>query len=82
MIVFTQCFVILMVKIPVFRGAAKPILGNAIDAGNFHGKDGLGDVPDPNAPGLDWIKQESAVSAISRIINENPREVRGLLCVC
>ncbi|XP_029936815.1 inosine-uridine preferring nucleoside hydrolase [Myripristis murdjan] len=61
--------------IPVFRGAAKPILGKSIDAGNFHGKDGLGDVPDLNAPGLDLIQQESAVSAISRIVRENSGEV-------
>lgn len=62
-------------EIPVFKGAAKPILGKNIDAGNFHGQDGLGDVPDPNAPGLDLIQKEDAVSAMIRIINENPGEV-------
>ncbi|CAK6959215.1 inosine-uridine preferring nucleoside hydrolase isoform X2 [Scomber scombrus] len=62
-------------EIPVFRGAAKPILGNTIDAGHFHGMDGLGDAPDPNAPGLDLVQKEGAVSAMIRIVNENPGEV-------
>eukprot|EP00066_Takifugu_rubripes_P017401 XP_011606667.1 PREDICTED: inosine-uridine preferring nucleoside hydrolase-like isoform X1 [Takifugu rubripes] len=62
-------------EIPVFKGAAKPLLGNAIDAGHFHGYDGLGDVPDANAPGLDMVQKEGAVSAMIRIINENPGKV-------
>lgn len=65
-------------QIPVFKGSAKPILGECIDAGDFHGKDGLGDAPDPNAPGLDLLQKEGAVSAIIRIVNENPGEVRGV----
>lgn len=64
-------------QIPVFKGAAKPILGKSIDAGNFHGQDGLGDAPDPNAPSLDLVQKEDAVSALIRIINQNPGEVRG-----
>ncbi|KAM6987049.1 inosine-uridine preferring nucleoside hydrolase [Aplochiton taeniatus] len=59
-------------EIPVFQGATKPILGHVISAGHFHGKDGLGDSPDPNAPGLDLIQREGAVQAMIRIINENP----------
>ncbi|XP_035030051.2 inosine-uridine preferring nucleoside hydrolase isoform X1 [Hippoglossus stenolepis] len=62
-------------EIPVFKGAAKPILGNTIDAGHFHGQDGLGDAPDPNPPGLDMVQKEGAVSAMIRIVNENPGEV-------
>ncbi|XP_068561096.1 inosine-uridine preferring nucleoside hydrolase-like isoform X1 [Cebidichthys violaceus] len=62
-------------EIPVFKGAAKPILGNSIDAGHFHGQDGLGDAPDPNAPSPDLVQKEGAVSAIIRIVNENPGEV-------
>lgn len=73
-----------MCQIPVFKGAAKPILGKSIDAGSFHGQDGLGDAPDPNAPGLDVVQKEGAVSAMIRIVNENPGEVRGVtqLYVC
>lgn len=62
-------------EVPVFKGAAKPILGNCINAGHFHGLDGLGDAPDPNAPGLDLVQKEGAVSAMIRIVNENPGEV-------
>ncbi|XP_058471201.1 inosine-uridine preferring nucleoside hydrolase isoform X3 [Solea solea] len=62
-------------EIPVFKGAAKPILGNILNAGHFHGQDGLGDAPDPKAPGLDRVQAEGAVSAMIRIVNENPGEV-------
>ncbi|XP_057708391.1 inosine-uridine preferring nucleoside hydrolase isoform X1 [Corythoichthys intestinalis] len=62
-------------EIPVFKGAAKPLLGNTINASHFHGQDGLGDAPDPNAPGLDLVQDEGAVSAMIRIVNENPGEV-------
>ncbi|XP_054642768.1 inosine-uridine preferring nucleoside hydrolase [Dunckerocampus dactyliophorus] len=61
--------------IPVFKGAAKPLLGNTMNAGDFHGQDGLGDAPDPNAPSLDLVQQEDAVSAMIRIVKENPGEV-------
>lgn len=62
-------------EIPVFKGAAKPILGHGVNGGNFHGQDGLGDAPDPNAPSVDLIQKEGAVSAIIRIVNENPGQV-------
>ncbi|XP_063069755.1 inosine-uridine preferring nucleoside hydrolase [Engraulis encrasicolus] len=62
-------------EIPVFKGASKPILGVPIDAGHFHGQDGLGDAPDPSAPGLDQLQGEGAVQALVRIVNEHPGEV-------
>ncbi|KAM4561159.1 inosine-uridine preferring nucleoside hydrolase-like [Fundulus diaphanus] len=62
-------------EIPVFRGADVPILGTVISAGSFHGQDGLGDAPDPRSPGLDLIQKEHAVSAMIRMVNENPGEV-------
>lgn len=62
-------------EIPVFRGACKPILGKTLHAGHFHGQDGLGDVPDPNAPGLELIQKEGAVEAMTRIVREHPGEV-------
>lgn len=78
------CFFFFLSQIPVFKGATKPVLGNSINAGLFHGQDGLGDAPDPNAPGLDLLQKESAVSAMIRIVNENPGEVRDVaqLCLC
>lgn len=71
----------LSAQIPVFRGASKPIMGKSIDAGYFHGQDGLGDAPDPNAPSLDIIQKEHAVNAILRIVNENPGQVGGFYSI-
>lgn len=62
-------------EIPVFKGASTPILGHGVKGGNFHGADGLGDAPDPNAPSIDMIQKEGAVSAIIRIVNENQGQV-------
>uniref|UniRef100_A0AAV2K1Z2 Sodium/hydrogen exchanger n=1 Tax=Knipowitschia caucasica TaxID=637954 RepID=A0AAV2K1Z2_KNICA len=62
-------------EIPVFKGASKSILGHEVKGENFHGLDGLGDAPDPNAPSVDLIQKEGAVSAMIRIVNENPGEV-------
>lgn len=69
----------------MFKGATKPILGVTVDAGHFHGQDGLGDAPDPKAPGLDRLQKEGAVQAMIRIVSEHPGEVsrqssKELLC--
>ncbi|XP_066541562.1 inosine-uridine preferring nucleoside hydrolase-like isoform X2 [Hoplias malabaricus] len=55
-------------EIPVFRGASKPLLGKVLSARHIHGSDGLGDAPDPDAPGLELVQEEGAVSAIIRMI--------------
>ncbi|XP_022625589.1 inosine-uridine preferring nucleoside hydrolase-like [Seriola dumerili] len=60
--------------IPVYRGCAKPLLARKQHAGDYHGKDGLGDVPDPDAPGLELLKKK-AVQAMIKIVNQNPGEV-------
>ncbi|XP_056435734.1 inosine-uridine preferring nucleoside hydrolase isoform X1 [Gadus chalcogrammus] len=62
-------------EIPVFKGADKPILGKGINAGHFHGLDGLGDVPDSDAPGLDLIQKEGAVSAMIRLVDKYPGKI-------
>ncbi|XP_070799472.1 inosine-uridine preferring nucleoside hydrolase-like [Pituophis catenifer annectens] len=62
-------------EIPVYPGAAAPLLGGPVTGAEFHGKDGLGDVPDPNAPGTELLQKENAVTAILRIINERPGQV-------
>ncbi|KAG7261165.1 hypothetical protein CRUP_011994, partial [Coryphaenoides rupestris] len=61
--------------IPVYRGCAEPLLGAVLEASHFHGEDGLGDAPDPQAPGLDGLQPGGAVEAIIRLVNENPGEV-------
>uniref|UniRef100_A0A8D0KNK3 Inosine/uridine-preferring nucleoside hydrolase domain-containing protein n=1 Tax=Salvator merianae TaxID=96440 RepID=A0A8D0KNK3_SALMN len=62
-------------EIPVYPGASAPILGGPVSGAFYHGKDGLGDVPDPGAPGLDLLQKEHAVLAILRIANERPGQV-------
>lgn len=61
--------------IPVFRGAFKPVLGEAIHASYFHGVDGLGDVPDQDAPDMEQIQKEHAVDALNRIVSEHPGQI-------
>ncbi|CAK6979343.1 inosine-uridine preferring nucleoside hydrolase-like [Scomber scombrus] len=61
--------------IPVYRGCTEPLLARKVHAGDFHGKDGMGDVPDADAPGLELLQKEKAVQAMIKMINENPGEV-------
>ncbi|XP_059819865.1 nucleoside hydrolase-like isoform X1 [Hypanus sabinus] len=62
-------------EIPVYRGSAASLLGVTHYDAAYHGQDGMGDVPDPNAPGLEHIKSEHAVNAMIRIANEHPGQV-------
>ncbi|XP_078078532.1 inosine-uridine preferring nucleoside hydrolase-like [Mustelus asterias] len=62
-------------EIPVFRGACGSLLGQTLNASIYHGKDGLGDVPDPNAPGLEHLQSEHAVNAMIRIVTEHSSQI-------
>ncbi|KAF6725328.1 Inosine-uridine preferring nucleoside hydrolase [Oryzias melastigma] len=64
-----------VLKIPVFRGCAKPLLAKKINAVDYHGADGLGEVPDPDAPGLELLQKKKAVKAMIKIAKENSGEV-------
>ncbi|XP_020848390.1 nucleoside hydrolase-like [Phascolarctos cinereus] len=61
-------------QIPVYQGASSPLL-NTMKKDYFYGTDGLGDVPDADAPGFDQVQQEHAVAAMIRIISERPNKV-------
>ncbi|MBN3310026.1 IUNH hydrolase, partial [Amia calva] len=62
-------------KIPVFRGASSSLLNESLNASHFHGKDGLGEAPDPEAPGLEHVQKEGAVQAMIRITTEHAGQV-------
>ncbi len=58
---------------PVYKGAYRPLMRDAVTAENVHGQDGMGDmglpVPDMKA------EEEHAVEAIIRLVKENPGEI-------
>ncbi|MGH7176684.1 MAG: nucleoside hydrolase, partial [Tepidisphaeraceae bacterium] len=56
--------------VPVFVGAARPLLRRASHADWFHGKDGLGDMNYPSAKKR--AQSEHAVDATIRTIQQNP----------
>ncbi len=56
--------------VPVFRGAAAPLLRVHEDAAWFHGKDGLGD--HDYRPTARVAEKEFAVDALVRIVRANP----------
>ncbi|XP_069747982.1 nucleoside hydrolase isoform X2 [Narcine bancroftii] len=62
-------------EIPVYRGTGTSIMGTVFHDSEYHGKDGLGDILDPDAPGLEHIKSEHAVNAMIRMANEHPGQV-------
>ncbi|KAK3581899.1 hypothetical protein CHS0354_024211 [Potamilus streckersoni] len=57
--------------IPVYVGCTKALLGGVLDSITiYNGTDGLGDVPDPNAPNDSAIQPEHAVTALLRLSKE------------
>ena len=73
-------------QIPVYIGCSKPLLGqikaNAREASStYHGKDGLGDVPDPNAPDDSYLQSEHAVQALIRLSKEMTGKMTRIGCI-
>ncbi|XP_030063339.1 uncharacterized protein LOC115472937 isoform X2 [Microcaecilia unicolor] len=61
--------------IPVYRGLGTPILGERLHAPYCHGEDGLGDINDPDAPGLELLQNEHAVCAMIRLATEYNHQI-------
>ncbi|KAM4711376.1 nucleoside hydrolase-like [Anableps anableps] len=61
--------------IPVYKGFSKPLLASKQHASDYHGKDGLGDVPDLDAPGVNLVEKKRAAQAMIKIAKENHGEV-------
>ena len=51
-------------QVPVYKGAEKSLVGTQGDSSFYHGKDGLGDVPDPEPVNEALIMSEHAVAAM------------------
>ncbi|XP_012712656.2 inosine-uridine preferring nucleoside hydrolase [Fundulus heteroclitus] len=61
--------------IPVYKGFSRPLLASKQHASDYHGKDGLGDVPDPDSPGVELLQKKKAAQAMIKIARENQGEV-------
>ncbi|KAM9820678.1 nucleoside hydrolase-like [Neosynchiropus ocellatus] len=61
--------------IPVYRGCSQPLLARKRHASDYHGKDGMGDVPDPDAPGLELLQKKRGVPAMIKLVNQHRGEV-------
>ncbi|XP_053381426.1 inosine-uridine preferring nucleoside hydrolase-like [Mercenaria mercenaria] len=53
--------------IPVYVGCNAPLLGEVKGRSPYHGSDGFGDVPDPNAPDESQLQAEHGVMALLRL---------------
>ena len=56
-------FCIGLKQIPVFKGSEKALVGQVIQAAHYHGNDGFGDNPDPEAPGIELLQPDFAVTS-------------------
>lgn len=64
---------ILKTKIPIYVGSDKSLLDidRPHDDNPYHGRDGLGDTPDPEPVDESLIKAETASNAIVRLCREH-----------
>ena len=52
-------------------GCSEPLLGDIKPRSDYHGSDGFGDAPDPNAPDDSHLQSEHAVQALLRLTKEH-----------
>ena len=52
-------------------GCSEPLLGDVKPRSDYHGSDGFGDAPDPNAPDDSHLQTEHAVQALLRLTKEH-----------
>uniref|UniRef100_A0A3B3ZAN4 Inosine/uridine-preferring nucleoside hydrolase domain-containing protein n=1 Tax=Periophthalmus magnuspinnatus TaxID=409849 RepID=A0A3B3ZAN4_9GOBI len=61
--------------IPVYKGCERPLLARKQHASDYHGKDGLGDVPDLVRPSLELLQKKKAPQAMIQAVKKHPGEV-------
>lgn len=66
-------------QIPVFVGCNEPLLGDKKPRSNYHGSDGFGDAPDPDAPHAKLLQKEHAVTALVRMAEEHKGNLGSLI---
>lgn len=66
--------------IPVYSGCEDSLTGENIHADCYHGKDGLGDVPDENQPDDSLLIRKHASNALLEYTEKYPREI-SLICL-
>lgn len=67
-------YIICLLQIPVYPGADRAILETP-PSDYFYGKDGFGDVPDPNPPNKDEAQKIHAVDAMIRLVDAYPGDI-------
>ncbi|MFA5698609.1 MAG: nucleoside hydrolase [Sphaerochaeta sp.] len=59
---------------PVYAGSSSPLVRESVEAGDFHGESGLdGPVFEPRK--IQTLQEEDGVSALIRLVKENPQEI-------
>ncbi|XP_069135007.1 nucleoside hydrolase-like [Argopecten irradians] len=62
-------------NVPVYKGCEKPLTGEGPDATHYHGRDGMGDVANPEPVDMNLIQSEHATLALLRLVNQYPGEI-------
>jgi inosine-uridine nucleoside N-ribohydrolase len=66
--------------IPVYRGAATPLVPPTHEIGLYHGSDGFGGLRHDSTPDLTIIRKEPAAVGVANLVLDNPNQIT-LICV-